>query len=136
VIGPAVAVSVSNEKDIGRIGNPDPPVSDGDAAGDIETFEKYAGFVYRPIPIGVFENTNAVLSGARLAPGVFKGLGDPVATTFVDGHGNGVDHVGFCGDEFDREALGDCHFCDGFGGAERWSGGTVLSMRDAFIGGD
>ena len=97
----AIVVGVTNEEEIGRIGDPDTTVSDGDTAGDIEAFEEDGGFVDGTVTIGVFENTDTVFSGPGLSAGIFEGFGDPVASTFIDRHGDWVDDIGFGGDEFD-----------------------------------
>ena len=49
--------------------------------------------------------------------GVAVGLGDPEASTFIDGEGDGLADVGFGGHEHGTEALGHVHGGDGlFGG--------------------
>jgi hypothetical protein len=71
-IGDTIAIGILNEEEVRGIGDPDTTEADGDAAGDIESFEEDAGFVDGTIPIGIFEDADTIFSGTGLSSGVFE----------------------------------------------------------------
>ena len=100
-VGLAVAVGVAEEEDVGRIGDPDAAVADGDPRGDVQPVGEDGELVGLAVAVGVFEDLDAVAARARLAARVFEALGDPDPPALVERHRDGVDDVGLAGDDLD-----------------------------------
>ena len=113
----AVAVSILQKKDVGRIGDPDPSVADGDSRGDIEAVGKDRETVGLAVAVGIFEDLDAIATWSGLAPRVFEAFGDPDPASLVEGHRDGIDDVGLGGDQFDLKARGNGHRFDRLGRA-------------------
>jgi hypothetical protein len=60
----SVAVGVLDEEQVRGIGHPDPTVSDGDTAGDVETFHEDCGVIGAAVSVGIFEDSDSVPAGA------------------------------------------------------------------------
>ena len=65
LVGLAVAVGVLEEEDVGRVGDPDAAVADGDARGDVQPLGEDGELVGLAVAVGVFEDLDAVRARAR-----------------------------------------------------------------------
>src|SRR5262249_44833545 len=99
LVGPAVAVGVTEEKDIRSIGNPDPAVSHGDPRRDVQSFGEDAEPISPAVSIRVLENLDAIAPRAGLLARILQALGHPDPSALVERHRHRVDDVGFAGDE-------------------------------------
>ena len=134
LVGLAVAVGVLQEEDVGRVGDPDAAVADGDARGDVQPVGEDRELVALPSPSVSSRTLTRSRPGPGDAAGIFQALGDPDPAALVEGHRDRVDDVGLAGDELDREAWRDGHrprgFVRGAGGVRR----PVLVVRDLRLG--
>ena len=65
-VGLAVAVAILEEQDIGRVGDPDAAVTDGDPRWDIEAVGEDGEPVGLAVAVGVFEDLDPVAARPRL----------------------------------------------------------------------
>lgn len=84
-----VAVDVGIDDQVGRAGDVDFVVDDGDAEGSEElgVLDKHAGLVGLAVTIGIFKNDDAVAGGIfALMAAVVVSLGNPDPTIGIDVH--------------------------------------------------
>src|SRR5262249_27139921 len=74
------------EEDVGRVGDPDAAVADGNARGNVEALGEHGDLVDLAVAVGVFEDLDAIAAGPGGATRVFEALGDPDAAALVEGH--------------------------------------------------
>ena len=129
-VGLAVAVGVAEEEDVGRVGDPDAAVADGDARGDVEALGEDREPVGLAVAVGVLEDLDAVAARSGGAAGIFEALGDPDPPALVEGHGDRVDDVGLGGDDLDAESRRHGHGADRLGRRSRRVGRPVLAVGD------
>src|SRR5207248_11490686 len=67
------------EEDVRRVGDPDAAVADRDARGDVQSLGEDGDLVDLAVAVGVFEDLDAVASGAGGATRILEALGDPDA---------------------------------------------------------
>ena len=60
LVGLVVAVGVLQEEDVGRVGDPDAAVADGDAAGNVQPLGEDRRLVDTPVAVGVFEDLDPI----------------------------------------------------------------------------
>ena len=65
------------EEDVGRVGDPDAAVADGDARGDVQPLGKDGELVGLAVAVGVFEDLDAVAARPGANARIFEALGDP-----------------------------------------------------------
>ena len=92
---------VLEEEDVGRVGDPDAAVADGDSRGDVEAVGEDREPVGLAVAVGVLEDLDPVAARPGGAAGIFEALGDPDPAPLVEGHRHRVDDVGLGGDQLD-----------------------------------
>jgi len=131
-VGQVVAVLVGIEQQVRRLADVDAAVANGQRRGEIQTGDEVLGAIRAAVAVGVFEDRDlvfangtvrrrlghAVVFGAQVAVDIdglqagrvriLQVLDDPHPAAVVEGHGDGLPHVGFGGEQFDVEAVG--HF--------------------------
>ena len=132
-VGLAVAVGVLEEEDVGRVGDPDAAVADGDARGDVQPLGEDGELVGLAVAVGVFEDLDAVPARPGGLRGILEALGDPDPAPLVERHRDRVDDVRLAGDELDGEALGHRHLLDRLLRRERRPGRLVLGVGDDIV---
>ena len=65
-VGLAVAVAVLEEEEIGRVGDPDTAVADGDPRGDVQPVGKDRELIGLAVAVGVLDDLDPVAAWARL----------------------------------------------------------------------
>ena len=108
VVGDVVAVGVFQEKEVGCVGDDDPAPGEGEGGGDVEAVCKGCGLVCATIPIGIFEDFDAVIAFAVGGDGVgvVNGLGDPKAALVVPLYIDRVNDIGLRREELQVETDG------------------------------
>ena len=130
LVGLAGPLRVLEEKDVGRVGDPDAAVAEVEAGGDVEAVGEDRDLVELAVAVRVFEDLDTILTRPGGEARVFDALGDPEAAALVEGHGDGVHDVRLAGDQLDGEAVGHGHLFDGVGRRQRRAGHLVLAVRD------
>ena len=88
-----------------------------------------------PVRVGVLQNFDAVAPRSCRLAGIFDALGDPNAAAIVERHGDGIDDVGFAGDEVDAETFGQRDPLERFLRRKRLVGRYILTVRNHFLAG-
>ncbi len=65
----AVAVSILEKENIGRIGDPDSTVADGDSRGDIESLREDGETIGLAVTVGILEDLDPIAARAGLRRG-------------------------------------------------------------------
>ena len=101
-VGHVVTVAVREKKKIRRTQRPDAAEADFEARENLRAVPEHGAFVEASVAVGVLENHDAIPQRAveaDLGFGVGVVLGDPETAARIEGHGDGILHVGFGGEE-------------------------------------
>ena len=105
-----------DEEQLGRSADPDAPVTDLDAADEVEAFIEHRRLTIRTVAQWVFQNQDAVLT---LTITAFAGIGhafdDPETALLVKAHRDRLNHPRLGGDERHLETLRHGHRLERFG---------------------
>ncbi len=133
-VGPAVAVGVLEEEDVGRVGHPDPPAPDCDSRWDVQAVGEDGELVGPAVAVGVFEDLDPVAARPCGLAGVLQALGDPGPPPLVEGHRHRVDDLGLARHQLDPEPGRDHHLRQRLGRAQGRPRRPVLGVGDRIIG--
>src|SRR5262249_23142792 len=120
-------------EDIRRIGDPGAAVANGDAGGDIEAFDDGGYLVKLTVPLGAFENLDAILARLGSAARIFDRLCDPDAAALVETHRHRIDNVRLGGDQLDAETGRHLHLLERLLGREGRAGRGTLAVWDRVL---
>ena len=116
-----------NEEQFRRGTDPDPAMTDFDAAHEVEAFVEDRRLAVRTVAQRVLQNEDAVLAFAVAALArVRHPFDDPETTLLVEAHGDRLDHPRLGGDERHLEALRQGHSLERFG-----RGGTLAVILES-----
>ena len=105
-VGLVVAVGVLEKIKVGCRADINAAVAERESGSQGETVGEYGHLVGLAVRIGVFKDLDAITAFGtfRRAFGIFVEFQHPQPASFVPGHGDGIDDLGFAGEEAHFEA--------------------------------